>query len=329
MSIFVGEQPEKVFFPVKDEGLHTPGDDQYWQESVAMAWGDMDAGVGGFIRFGHSPNLNGGEMSLWSHVYTPDCVYGVSRDYPKQPGDWDPAGVKAGGVASYHFDGANTIWTHDNDEVAFTLKSEPFHLPVGLWPSEGSNYGKDIGNAHFEVGNKVTGTVTVKGKTYEINGFGHRDHSWGVRHWWKRKSHRWINGVFGPDLSFCLLTYHGEPEQIGRFGYVIRDGVVHHSTEIDILTYMEPDGATHRGGVARITLDDGEVLEFTAEPLSKGFYAYRRESAILESSCRITYKDRVGFGDFEISENCRSGRERPTSLVNAINGDGLFPVGEV
>jgi hypothetical protein len=325
MTVFAGELPSEAYFPRSDEGLHRPGQDGYWQESVALAWGDLDKGVGGFMRIGHTPNINGGEMTLWVHTYTPDWVYGDSRDFPKQLDDFAFDRLKVGDVASYDFDGQDTVWHYDQGEVTFELRSQPFHLPISLWPRVGSSYGRDIGNAHFEVANRVVGTLTVKGNTYEVDGFGHRDHSWGVRYWWKRKSHRWVNGVFGPDLSFCMLTYHGESEKIGRFGYVFRDGEVHHSTDIDILVHMEPDGATHRGGVARITLATGDTLEFTAEPLGKGFYAYRSGSALFESCCRISYEGRAGFGDFEISENARGGHNRPTSLVNAVES-GLFPV---
>ncbi|UZW56388.1 hypothetical protein NUH86_06325 [Sphingobium sp. JS3065] len=308
-------------FPALDEGTHAAAPDSHWQESFLLLWGDLKNDCGGLLRIGHSPNLNGGEMTVWAHAYTPNWIYTSDRDYPKEEQDWGPSGQSAGGVGSYEFDGAETVWRYDEEDISFTFRTESFHSPVSLWRSQEGN----LAYPHSEAACRVTGELTLRGEKHVIDGVGLRDHSWGVRDWTKGKVHRWFNAVFGPDLSMCLLTMHSRGEPIRRLGYVIRDGVVHYSTDVDILVYMEPDGSTHRGGAGRIKLEDGEVLEFTAEPITKGMYVSRHGRYLFESLCRVSHQGREGVGDFEITENCHVGAEEPTDLVNGLIQNGIHP----
>lgn len=308
-------------YPLSDLALHPPGPDELWQESVVLTWGDLQSDTGGFVRIGRVPNLNGGEMTLWSYAYTPDHIYGTSLDFPMKEGDCGARRMSAGDIASYDFDGVETRWRQDDGKVFFNLITEAFHGPLPLWrPGDGA-----LTHPHFEASGRLIGELSIAGKSFTVDGLYHRDQSWGNRNWLNRKTHRWFNGVFGPDLSFCLLTFHGQSNEIMRIGYVVRDGVVHYSSKVEVIPFMEADGATHRGGFAEIVLDSGERLEFRATPICKGFYAYRSGSAIFESPCRVEHGGRVGFGDFEISENARAGRSEFGVLVNSIPSDGIFP----
>lgn len=309
-------------FPASDEGTHPPVDDAYWQESFLVLWGDPAKDCGGLLRVGHSPNLNGGEMTVWSYAFTPNWVYKADLDFQKTDGDCRPTGHSAGGVASYEFDGENTSWHYANGDVSFDLVAHSDHSPISLWRSEEGN----LAYPHSEAACRIKGSLKIRDEAVEIDGMGMRDHSWGIRHWGKGKVHRWFNAVFGPNLSMCLLTMlTNDTNEIRRLGYVIRDGVVHYSNNVDILVHIEPDGATHRGGIGRITLDDGEVLEFVAEPMTKGAYMTRHDRYLCQTMCRVSHKGQIGVGDFEITENPHAGTEAPTALVNGILDNGVYP----
>ena len=58
-------------YPAKDEVPHTPGKQEYWQESVVLIWWDPKNAVGGYYRIGHEPNRDGGITSIWAAVHTP------------------------------------------------------------------------------------------------------------------------------------------------------------------------------------------------------------------------------------------------------------------
>ncbi|UZW56379.1 hypothetical protein NUH86_06280 [Sphingobium sp. JS3065] len=308
-----------TFLP-RDEGTHAPGDDRYWQESCLMLWGDLSSDCGGLLRVGHTPNLNGGEMTVWAYAFTPGWVYADDFDMPQGIDDRTTSGLSAGTAASYDFDGHNTIWRHAGKEVEFELVAHDYYPPISLWRTEEGN----LAFPHSEAACRITGQLRIRDEVSAIDGMGLRDHSWGVRHWGKGKVHRWFNAVFGPDLSMCLLTMlTTDTREIRRLGYVVRDGVVHYSSEVDIIVHMEPDGATHRGGIGRIRLDNGEVLEFMAEPVAQGAYMSRHDRYLFQSLCRVRHKDRTGFGDFEITENAHAGVQPPSALVNGIISKGV------
>lgn len=313
-------------YPASDEALHPPGAEPNWQESVAMCWYDLAADVGGFLRIGHEPVLDGGNMTLWGFVHSPHHAYCRSEQFTKRPDDVDVTGMGAGGVARYDVVGTATRWQLNDGGTSCDLTVEPLHDPVGLWPMAPEDQTRHIAAHHFEVANRITGTVAIEGREYRIDGKAHRDHSWGPRDWGLARVHRWMNGVFDDGLSFCLLTVNMGTAATGHFGYVIRDGVLHHSTDVDIVVHMEPDGATHRGGWGRIVLANDEEMTFVAEPLCKGFYGYKRGAAMFESPCRIRYGDRIGVGDLEISENSRLGTSDLVTLINAHPSDGVHVV---
>src|SRR3546814_13086182 len=113
---------------------------------------------------------------------------------------------------------------------------------------------------HFEAAGEVKGEARIGGKRIAIDGLCYRDHSWGVRDWSAALlTHRWFTGTFGPALSFGLTTWHDADGIMSSFGFVVREGVVTYTQDIDVVVYMEADGITHRGGPITLTLSDGDV----------------------------------------------------------------------
>jgi len=66
--------------------------------------------------------------------------------------------------------------------------------------------------------------MSVSGKRYNIEGIGHRDHSWGVRHWEGFRSWVAFMGHVGPDYFFHLEQFHEESTGLSWHGFVCRDG---------------------------------------------------------------------------------------------------------
>lgn len=315
-------------FLFSDEALHPVQPHPNWQESLLMIWYDIDNDVGGYWRFGYDPHIGRGVMTIWGFVHTPAGAYRRVEEFPKRDGDVTPNGFGAGGIASYRFDGNATHWSLHDGDVACGLQAEPYHIPVDLYPPHKNEFGKDMGAAHFEVSSGVTGTVSMQGNAWTVKGLAYRDHSWGIRHWGVLRAHRWVNGVFGPDLSFCFLNYLGSDGAIKRTGYLIRDGVLNYTTDVQILTYMDADAATHRGGRVRARLATGEIFECESEPLCKGFYLYKAGLGLFQSPCKVRYGNRVGFGNFEISENGRSGTEPYAVILNGYDQNNVSSIGK-
>jgi hypothetical protein len=153
----------------------------------------------------------------------------------------------------------------------------------------------------------------------------HRDHSWGLRKTMTLKSHRWISGTFGPDLSFGSILWHASDDSLVKVGYLVRDGEISYAAEVDAVTFLEPDGLTHRGGEVCWTMPDGEVLELRAEQMD-AVVAQLHNVYYIDSICEVrlpSAQDRYGVCDFEVSNNARMGIAPIGLALNAALAQGL------
>ncbi|KAF2817360.1 uncharacterized protein BDZ99DRAFT_457100 [Mytilinidion resinicola] len=187
----------------------------------------------------------------------------------------------------------------------------------------------EFATAHFDVPGNVSGTLTMKGKTYNITGLGLRDHAWGPRDWGNTVySHRWVCGTAGPSFSFVAVSWHSTNDAIANFGWVVRDGQVILASSIDLLTYMEMDSCINRGGRVKFTLTTGEVLdvECTAVP-AKCLVCYHHDIACVDRICKFMCASNgtSGFANFESSSNIQFGKRKPIALVGGVIEDGFTP----
>ena len=74
----------------------------------------------------------------------------------------------------------------------------------------------------YEQGGHFRGTMNWRGRTIQIDGPGHRDHSWGRRDWDAIHHYKWL-AVAGPDRASNLMIALVEGETIYN-GYVFVDG---------------------------------------------------------------------------------------------------------
>lgn len=312
-------------YEARDEIPHRAGPQPHWQESVVLIWWDEQHAIGGFHRIGHEPNFEGGKVALWHNLFTPQGVLRRNHFLPLRARDRYASGF-GGGIDGYRFDyDGQCTWTLQDREASATLRLEDFHQSMDGYPKSGS-FGDDFAPHHLEVSCRVRGQVTVEGKTVEVDGIGMRDHGWGPRHWQAMLSHRWAVGVFGADLSVVVLTFQGTDDQLIKFGWIVRDHRVIYAREIDVLSFIEVDGITNRGGELRLTLSTGEVTEMRFEPVAPSVLTWHHEMACMDTLCRVTWGDRVGYGDFETSSNTLKGTRRPTVLDRGMSTDcGWFP----
>ena len=136
-----------------------------------------------------------------------------------------------------------------------------------------------------------------------------------------------VAATFGPEATLFAVSVLSSDGRLADFGCVIRDGELTYASDLDIVTYLERDGITHRGGHVRMVMGDGEVLEMEAEVLQKGAVSWMaNQAAINDTMCRITWGDRVGICDFEVSNNASAGATEPVHAINGFVEDGLHQI---
>lgn len=188
-----------------DEGWHEAGPDRLWNESWYFDFFDPAGEVGGYVRVGRYPNL--GVVWYWGCLVGADrpLVTVLSHDLvaPRRDGSLE---LRGDGLWADHH--CETAWGHWSvgleafgirlDDPAEVYAPEPRGDRVGLaldleWETDIGARGADpeasvfrypVGLDRYEVPCRVHGEILVGPETIELDGWGQRDHSWGVRDWW-------------------------------------------------------------------------------------------------------------------------------------------------
>ena len=315
----------------EEEGPHPIGDHPFWQESVVLVWWDTNNHIGGVHRIGHEPfqaENGGGQVSLWNHLFSKNEVFKRSVTLPLREGDRPGSGFNCGDDSCIFDYTDHAIWRINDNDVQAELHISDAHTPVDIYPKKNS-LGEDFAPNHMEVGGTISGTLTLKGTRYDVNGLCFRDHGWGIRKWDTLISHRWIAGTFGKDFSFLVTAFHTSDDDIGGFGCVMRDNELIYSQNVDVLTSMEIDGLSHRGGQITMELTTGEKLLMHCQPLQQGVVSWIHGIACVDTLCEVRLKgsNRRGICDFETTNNALRGKHQPQAAVNAITANGWHSVG--
>ncbi len=179
--------------PARDEARHQPGPEELWSESWYLDFVDERLGVAGYVRLGLYPGL--GTAWYWACLVGPDrpLVTVIDHDVaiPASPsleirteGLWADCTVETAldhvsvGVEAF------AVAVDDPAEVYGELRGD--RVPFGLdleWETDGGAFPYP-GVTRYEVPCRVHGEVLVGQETLELDGWGQRDHSWGVRDWW-------------------------------------------------------------------------------------------------------------------------------------------------
>jgi hypothetical protein len=301
-----------------------PENEEWWQDSAFVVWYAHDAGIGGVIRMGHEPNHAGGIAALWFGLATDDGQrYRRNTATLLEDGDRVDNGWGAlGGRYLVYFEDGKVRYRVRDEDCVLDLEVDDFYPRTDFFPATAGTLVDDFASSHFETSGRITGTVQLGDRTYDVHGLCHRDRSWGLRKWDTLLNHRWVPGTFGPELSFGSICWHGIDGTLRKFGYIVRDGQVTHAADIDVAVHMEPDGVTYRGGEATWTFADGETFTINPRPID-GFVFEHHGVGDVDTICPLELDGRRGFCDLEVSTNPRAGAGPITQALRAAHVDGL------
>jgi len=180
----------------RDEGRHTPGDEQLWSESYYLDWFAEDLSVGGYVRIGFYPNLQ--RVWYWACLVGPDrpLVTVIDHDValPSSPASLE---LRHDGLWADH-----TVET-PNEHMSINLEAFGLSLddpadvygdlrgervPFGFeldFETDRAAYQWPPVTPRYEIPCRVHGDILVGDERIEFDGWGQRDHSWGAaRDWW-------------------------------------------------------------------------------------------------------------------------------------------------
>jgi hypothetical protein len=238
-----------------DEYMHPLEAAENFNESMYFNIYDPGKKTGGFFRIGNRPNEGYAEMTTC--LYLPDGSVAFMYNRPKISGNdaFDAGGMKFEVLEPFKklnvsYDGkvvhlrnplemadpkkafTGNPWLDCSVQLQYTGLSPMYggeptdkKAPTSQAEAEMMNFAK----GHYEQHIAGKGSFRVGDQSWEIDGFGLRDHSWGPRYWQSIWWYRWLTANFGADFGFMvsIITL--------RDGTSIRSGMVFNEGRYDMI----------------------------------------------------------------------------------------------
>lgn len=219
------QEPGDIMISSEDEKLHPVGSDPAWQESFYFNWADPERKAFTLARIGYRANvrktdglvisIRDGELEFY---YGP-----ADLDHEGPCSDEDPARGMVAGDFRVTMEEPLSRWRLQIEgergmDVTFRAETPPFD-----YHGDGGKLASTMTGAHFEQAGRVTGWTAFGPRRQEIDAWGQRDKSWGVRDWDRLEGWNWIAGQFGPDLAFNVMQTIEDGRPLDN-GFLFRDG---------------------------------------------------------------------------------------------------------
>jgi hypothetical protein len=303
-----------------DDYTHPLGPESNFNESMYFNFFDRARRSGGFVRLGNRANEGYAEMT--ATLYLPDgsVLFQYKRPEITHNDAFDAGGMRFEVIepmqrlrTTYEGSAVHLTDPTQMSDPAAAFRNNPHRrvrvdlIHEGTGPAYGSTGGdraitdpnKEFGKAHYEQHMRVRGSIEIEGQTYEIDGLGLRDHSWGPRYWQAIWSYRWLTINFAPDFGMMVSEIRSDPQSRRQGGVVVRGDRIDNTTSVDIDTEFAENGLYHRRLNARVKTADGESFEITGQVMSFIPLRNRREGMtthVGEGMTEFRCGDHVGYG---------------------------------
>jgi hypothetical protein len=308
----------RIRLEARDEFMHENTGEANFNESMYFNFFDTAERLGGFVRIGNRPNERYAETTIC--LYEPSGA--VLFDF-KRAEIADNARFDAGGMrfavetpferlsASYEGKACRLADPLAMREPGRAFKENPF-VPVSLdlaiagvgpmfggEPTERHEADMEFARGHYEQHHRATGTLAIDGRSFAIDGFGLRDHSWGPRSWQAPAYYRWLTANFGADFGFMGSHVVRQDGGETRGGFVHRGRALVLVRGIEIETEWTGEEKLHDRIHATLRCADGQDLHVEGRVLSMIPLRNRRDGRITRISEGMTEwrcEGRVGYG---------------------------------
>jgi hypothetical protein len=310
-----------------DECPHAPGPEDLWSESLAIMLWDTEKNVHVFLHLTQEPNHSGGVTTVWLNAWTPEHTYHHSDDQiALKPGDVTKNSLTAGDLLCRYSVDSKHYWTVRDTDVSIDLVMDDYHPGFGYYPKSSGSFRDAAQKEHIESTGWITGSVTIKGKSYTVAGEGWRDHSWGKRDYQGILSHRANYALFGREFNFFGVTFLGRDGNLIRQGLIVRGDTLQVTRDFSVVAYVGEDGVSHIG--SRVTLQfEGKTHEIEFTPVGKAVINFHQGCPICDSMCTVTMGDKTGVGLMETTFRAQGGTAKPFvfPFSPAILENGIYP----
>lgn len=326
---------DKYIMRPEHEFTHQPDSSVNFNESVYTNAFDPKGEFGGWMRLGNRVNEGYAELSVC--LYLPDgriaCQF-------QRPAITSNDRHEAGGIkytvneplksVTMSYDGELIIVDNPEDlrnpqelfakgprvpgHASWTHVAEsPVHGGEPVDDTIQTMYGRDFSLGHFNQHSRAKGVIKVGDQSWEIDGHGWRDHSWGPRYWQVIYFYRLFLANFPNGDGFMLLKITDQAGNVRRQGVLLVDGDYEEVLDLEVQTDWtdSQDPAFVRLGVMtakRKVRIDGEILKLAPLRNRRKTEEGVLVSRVAEGFTRFTWGDQVGYGMTEYIERIEDGK---------------------
>jgi hypothetical protein len=306
-----------------DEYMHPPDDDPSFNESMYFNFFDPAAGLGGFFRLGNRPNEGFAEMTAC--LYLPDGRVGFMFGRPRieDNGAFDAGGLRFEvrepfASLAVTYDGPLALLT---DPLAMKDPKAAFGAAEHVSCSAALDYrgvspmldggGLDgFARGHHEQHVGVRGAVGAGGRTWDVDAFGLRDHSWGPRSWQAPRWYRWLTANAGAGHGLMVSVIATADGAVRSGGVLLEKGSYTPIVDAEIRTETAGDDLYHDRirCLARTAEREVEVIGTVRSLIPLRHRRDGRMTRISEGLTEYRWDGRTGHGLSEYLDQIEDGR---------------------
>jgi hypothetical protein len=315
----------------QDEYMHELGPEPNFNESMYFNVYDPKSRLGGFFRLGN--RANEGQAEMTTCIYLPDGRVAFMYQRPKISHNdaFDAGGMRFEVVRPFEeltvdYDGKVVLLDNPLEmadpkkaftenpytECAVHLTYSGVSTMFGGEPDESHEKpGEEFAKGHYEQLIAGKGSITVGDDTWDIDGFGLRDHSWGPRYWQAPWYYRWLTANFGSGFGF-MGSRIARKDGPGTRGGFVWDGTAMHLCDGFEISTTWTGGDAYHDTIEAVLRSGNQEWKVTGKVLNLIPLRNRREglvTRISEGMTEWTLEDgRVGYGLSEYLDQILDGK---------------------
>jgi hypothetical protein len=187
--------------------------------------------------------------------------------------------------------------TFTSDEVNVEYRFEATH-PAYLYSCHPDGSPGFIADDRLEQSGHISGVIHLPDRDVAFDGMGHRDHSWGTRHWGIAQHWKWCETQAGPDLAVHFMELQVMGDRLVR-GYVWRDRRMAEITDLDV-TYEHDEDFFHHSFQATVGDELGRSTQLSGTVFARYLMTPHPQSHNNEGSVALQIEGVPGVGHLEM-----------------------------
>jgi hypothetical protein len=267
------------------------------RESLAYMFQLPDEGLAGYLyTWVNGESVAGSALFLYGPAVGEEpievLVNGIQMPEDQGFDDW-----RVGGMHVRHGDGETAEITFTSDQANVEYRFEATS-PAYLYSCHPDGSPPFIADDRDEQAGRISGVLRFGGREIPFEGMGHRDHSWGTRHWGIAQHWKWFESQAGPDLAVHFMELQVMGDRLVR-GYVYRDGAMAEVTDLEI-TYEHDEDFFHHSFQARVGDELGRDTAVRGTVFARYVMTPHPQSMNNEGSVALEIEGVPGVGHLEM-----------------------------